>query len=48
MFSKVFRNRFMEFYIGDIFDEELKIILYIRCEIVFSYCVKFVEVMCEL
>jgi len=46
--SKAFRNRFMELHIGDIPDDELKIILNTRCEIAPSYCVKLVEVMREL
>jgi midasin len=43
--SKAFRNRFVELHIGDIPDEELKVILNKRCEIAPSYCVKLVESM---
>jgi len=46
--SKAFRNRFVELHIGDIPDEELKVILNKRCEIAPSYCVKLVESMREL
>ncbi len=46
--SKAFRNRFMEIHVGDIPDDELRIILNKRCEIAPSYCTKLVEVMREL
>ena len=46
--SKAFRNRFMEIHVGDIPDEELKIILNKRCAVAPSYCTKLVEVMREL
>ena len=46
--SKAFRNRFMEIHVGDIPDDELRIILNKRCAIAPSYCAKLVEVMREL
>lgn len=46
--SKAFRNRFMEIHVGDIPDDELRIILNKRCSIAPSYAAKIVEVMREL
>ena len=46
--SKAFRNRFMEMHVGDIPDDELRIILNKRCSIAPSYAAKMVEVMREL
>jgi midasin len=46
--SKAFRNRFMELHVGDIPDDELRIILNKRCSVAPSYAAKIVEVMREL
>jgi midasin len=46
--SKAFRNRFMEIHVGDIPDDELRIILNKRCAVAPSYAAKIVEVMREL
>ena len=46
--SKAFRNRFMEIHVGDIPDDELRIILNKRCDVAPSYAAKIVEVMREL
>ena len=40
--SKAFRNRFMEIHVGDIPDDELRIILNKRCSIAPSYAAKIV------
>ena len=46
--SKAFRNRFMEIHVGDIPDDEMRIILNRRCAIAPTYATKLVEVMREL
>ena len=46
--SKAFRNRFMELHVGDIPDDELRIILNKRCSVAPSYAANIVEVMREL
>ena len=46
--SKAFRNRFVELHVGDIPDDELRIILNKRCSVAPSYAAKIVEVMREL
>ncbi len=43
--SKAFRNRFMEIHVGDIPDDELRVILNKRCGVAPSYASKIVEVM---
>ena len=43
--SKAFRNRFMEIHVGDIPDDELRVILIKRCGVAPSYASKIVEVM---
>ena len=46
--SKAFRNRFMEIHVGDIPEDELRVILNKRCGVAPSYATKIVEVMREL
>ena len=46
--SDAFRNRFVELHVGDIPDDELRIILHERCHTAPSHCAKLVEVMREL
>lgn len=48
MLSRVFRNRFVELYVDEIFEEELIEILERKCKIFRSYVNKMIEVMKEL
>lgn len=48
MLSRAFRNRFLEIHVDEIPEDELSMILELRCKIPSSYASKMVEVMKEL